>query len=186
MQEQDQQIEAGTDFEQARDEKLARLRVLGKDLWRATGPLSHKTSYEQRAAMVVEIAEIVKSGYLDWVEDAYANDKMMIESEYGMDPGTKWDMLAQECKALQWLIREARRMASVAKSRGAAYAELLSPDLQLLVQERVWALDHHVQWFSHRALYGGQKKPKYAKDDPRIWNTAPIFDKRQRILRGLA
>ncbi len=185
MQEQDQQIEAGTDFEQARDERLARLRVLGKDLWRATGPLSHKTSYEQRAAMVVEIAEIVKSGYLDWVEEAYANDKMMIESEYGMDAGTHRDMLAQECKALQWFMLEDRRMASVAKSRGAAYEEVLRPDLHEQIQERVWALDHHVQWFVHRSLYGRQKKSKYAEDDPRIWNTAPIWTKRQRMLREI-
>lgn len=184
-QQQDQQIEAGTDFVEARDEKLARLRVLGKDLWKASGPQSHKTSKEEIAAMVGEIAGIVKSGYLDWVEDAYANDKMLIESEYGMDPGTKWDMLAEECQSLQRFMSEDRRMARVAKSRGSAYEKLLSKDEREQVQERVWALEHHIKWFTHRALYGGQKKPKYAAD-PRCWNTAPIFDKRQRILRGLA
>lgn len=170
---------------QERDGKLARLRALGKEFHRAQVYFSFRYSDEQRTAMFEEMAEIATGDYLGWVSAAYADEKMLIESEVGMTDGHEYSrMLTEEKGAIELLIREDLRRERVALSRGETYRAALDEETHLRLRERVAAIGYHVRWFRHRALHGGQKKSKYAPDDPRGWNTAPIRPKAPRTRTG--
>ena len=171
--------------ERERDEKLARLRTLGKQFLQANIYLHFRYTDEQRTALVEEMAEIATGDYLDWVSAAYADEKMLIESEVGMTDGGEYSrMLTEERQAIELLIREDIRRKRVALAHGEPYRAALDEETHRRLRERMGDIGYHVRWFRHRALHGGQKKSKYAPDDPRWWNTAPIRPKPPKTRTG--
>ncbi len=161
--------------EQERDGKLARLRALGEEFRKASVYFRERYTDEQRTAMFEEMAEIATGDYLGWVSAAYAEEKMLIESEVGMTSADEYSrMLSDEKAAIRLLISEDFRRKGIAERKGEPYRAALDEDTYRRLQERVGDIGYHVRWFRHRALYGGQKKSGYAPDDPRWWNTAPI------------